>query len=180
MNKLNKEAFDLIKYYEGLRLNAYLDTGGVWTIGYGHTAKAGAPSPKSGMKISKAEAERIFLRDLVKFENAVKRIVKVPLNDNQYGALVSLCYNLGEGNFGKSTLVRLLNSRDYNGAANQFGKWVYDNGVKLNGLIKRRKAEADLFRKGSLSAPAKSYAAEGGSTDNWFIRLLKMIFRGGK
>lgn len=177
MNKLTKAGFELIKYYEGLRLNAYQDTGGVWTIGYGHTAARGAPYPKAGMRITKQEAESIFLNDLKYFENWVKKLVNVPLNDSQYSALVSFCYNLGPGNLKSSTLLRKLNAKDYNGASNEFSKWVYDDGIKLNGLVKRRASEKNLFLSKS---PSASVSVPSTSSDNWFIRLLKLIFSGGQ
>lgn len=156
MNKINKESLDLIKSFEGLVLSAYKDAVGVWTIGYGHTAMAGPPSPKSGMKISKAEAEALLLKDLVKYERPVKNLVKVPLNDNQYGALVSFVYNLGEGNFAKSTLLRKLNNKDYIGASNEFAKWNKAGGKVLRGLTRRRQAEKDLFLSKASSSPEQA------------------------
>lgn len=161
---INKETLELIKLEEGLRLNAYPDPVGVWTIGYGHTANAGPPAPKKGMKITAAEAERILLSDLKKFEGFVNQYVKVPLNENQYGALVSLCFNIGPGNFSKSTLLRKLNAKDYKGAAEQFLVWnkgtVKGKKVTLPGLVKRRKNERALFLKvTSKASPTPSPAS---------------------
>jgi lysozyme len=145
--KINKETLELIKDFEGLELKAYKDAVGVWTIGYGHTAAAGNPKPVSGMVITAKQAEDLLLKDMVKYENAVKKYVKVPLNDNQYGALVSFTYNLGEGNFSKSTLLKKVNAKDFAGAANEFAKWNKAGGKVLNGLTRRRAAEAALFKK---------------------------------
>lgn len=142
---VNKAALDLITHFEGLRLKAYKDTGGVWTIGYGHTTAAGLPEVKEGMEITKEEAQTIFARDLVKYEKFVKDFVTVPVNQNQYGALVSFCYNLGPDRLRKSTLLKKLNAGDYDGASKEFGRWIFDNGVKLKGLERRRAAEKELF-----------------------------------
>lgn len=185
MNKLNKAGADLIKSYEKLVLDAYQDSGGVWTIGYGHTSAAGKPYPKAGMKITEAEANAIFARDVVKFEQAVRKHVKVPLNDNQFSALVSLCFNIGEGNFSKSTLVRKLNAGDYDGAANEFKRWKYDNGKVLRGLVRRRVSEEVLFRSGKpvQSVPNKSNTGQSktsGSFLGWLLGLLKAIVSGGQ
>jgi lysozyme len=143
--KLTKAGLDLIKSSEGLRLVAYYCPAGVLTVGYGHTSAAGAPFVKAGMKITEQEAEDILKADLVKYEDAVKRLVHVPINDNQYSALVSLCYNIGEGNLSKSTVIARVNQKDWEGAAKAFLLWNRSKGVVLKGLETRRKQEADLF-----------------------------------
>ncbi len=137
---ISQKGLDLIKEFEGERLDAYKCPAGVWTIGYGTTSNV---SP--GMKISKEHAQNLLAQDVSKFEDAVKRLVKVPLNQNQLDALVSFTYNLGEGNLAKSTLLKLLNQRDYAGAANEFGRFINANGKPLKGLIRRRAAEQALF-----------------------------------
>jgi lysozyme len=131
--------------HEGKRLQAYLDGGGVWTIGVGHTAFRGPPKPVKGMVITDQECDDILANDLVHFENKVNEIVKVDLNQNQFDALVSLCFNIGEGAFAKSTLVRKLNAGDYAGAADQFMVWNKDNGKTVQGLTNRRAKEKALF-----------------------------------
>lgn len=185
MNKMTKAGLDLIKYYEKLETVAYKDPGGVWTIGYGHTAACGSPIPKAGMKITKARAEAIFLSDVRYFEEWVKTLVRVPLTDSQYSALVSFCFNLGPTNFQKSTLLRKLNAKDYNGAANEFDKWVYDNGVKLRGLVKRRASEKALFKSQRLvqsdsTAMSTPVTKSSGGFLGWLLGLLKTIFSGGQ
>ena len=130
----------IIKQYEGLKLEAYLCPAGIPTIGYGHTRGV-----KLGQKISAAQAEVFLDRDYEEAEDAVKRLITVPLTDNQLGALTSFVFNLGEGRLLGSTLRRKLNSGDYKGAAAEFDKWVYSGGKKLNGLIARRAAERKLF-----------------------------------
>lgn len=134
----------VIKDHEGLRLTAYKDGGGVWTIGYGHTgADVG-----EGLTIPLSEAERLLTRDLRTAEGHVNGGVKIKLTQNQFDALVSLTYNIGGEAFKDSTLLRLLNAGDYEGAANQFPRWNKDNGKVVNGLINRRREERELFLRG--------------------------------
>ena len=136
----------LIKEFEGLRLTAYLCPANVWTVGYGHTSAAGAPNVHSGMRITEVEAEAILRRDLVRYETGVKRLVKVPLNQSQFDALVSFCFNVGEGALGKSTLLRKLNRGEYGSVPAELMKWTRGGGKELPGLVRRRRAEAKLWR----------------------------------
>ena len=139
--KTSQDGVDLIKSFEGLKLTAYRDPVGVLTIGYGTTTGV---SP--GMKITQSQAEAYLKQDLSRFEQAVKDDVKVSLNKDQFAALVSFTYNVGEGALTSSTLLRLLNQGDYQGAADQFLRWNKgDGGVELAGLTRRRKAERALF-----------------------------------
>lgn len=131
----------LIQQFEGLRLKAYQDAVGVWTIGYGHTG----PDVTPGLVISQAQADALLARDLNRFETGVTRLVSVPLNQNQFDALLSFSYNLGLGSLQNSTLLRLLNQRDYAGAAAQFPRWNKAGGKVLPGLTRRRAAEQALF-----------------------------------
>ena len=141
MQTMNKQ---VIKDHEGLRLTAYQDGGGVWTIGYGHTGS----DVREGLTIPLSEAERLLTRDLRTAEWHVTRLVKVKLTQNQFDALVSFVYNVGGDAFEKSTMLRLLNAGEYEGAANQFLRWNKDNGKVVQGLINRRIKERDLFLKG--------------------------------
>lgn len=95
--------------------------------------------------ISEREAERILRQDVQEAERAVLRLINVPLSDGQFDALVSFTFNLGGGALQRSTLRRKLNRAEYDDAVGEFMKWVYAGGRKLNGLVKRRAAEADLF-----------------------------------
>ena len=132
---------DIIKKHEGLRLEAYLPTpNDGWTIGYGHTH-----TTKQGMKITAGQAESLLRKDIIWVEKAVNTLVVVPLTQNQFDALASFVFNVGEGAFSTSTLLRLLNSGDYEGAANQFLRWNKQKGRVLNGLTKRREEERKLF-----------------------------------
>lgn len=146
---LNAATMKLIMDSEGFRADAYPDpaTGGdPWTIGFGHTSAAGPPKVKKGMKLTRVQGEAILSTDLVGTESQVRAAVKVPLNSNQLGALVSFTYNVGLGNLRSSTLLRLLNAGDYAGAADEFGKWTKAAGKTMPGLVTRRAAETALFR----------------------------------
>jgi GH24 family phage-related lysozyme (muramidase) len=138
--QINADGLRLLKSFEGLRLEAYQDPVGVWTIGYGTTTGV-----RPGMVITEAEAESLLRRDLARFENAVADLVNVPVNDNQFSALVSFTYNVGEGALASSTLLRLLNQRDYSGTADQLLRWNRAGGAELPGLTRRRRAERALF-----------------------------------
>ena len=146
MRRTNKAGLDLIKSFEGLRLKAYKDPVGVWTIGYGHT-KTATP----GTVISEPEAEALLRNDLAEAQGAVERLVKQPLTDNEYAALVSFVFNLGSGNLSRSTLLRRLNVGDRKGAADQFLVWNKAGGKVLAGLTRRRQAERTLFMGGATS-----------------------------
>lgn len=135
-----QRGIDLIKRFEGLRLRSYLCPANVWTIGYGHTGNV-----TSNQIITSEQAESILKSDLQRFENAVSDAVKVPLNQNQFDALVSLAFNIGVGAFSGSTLVRMLNAANYTGAADQFLRWNRAGGRVLDGLTRRRQAERALF-----------------------------------
>jgi len=140
--RTSKTGIDLIKRWEGLRVNAYLCPANVWTIGYGHTKTA-----RPGLVITHSEAERLLKQDLEVYEKAVRDYTKVPLTQSQFDALVSFTYNVGVGAFKGSTLLRLLNRNDYEGAANQFCRWVRGGGRELPGLVNRRKDEYKLFTR---------------------------------
>lgn len=138
--RTSAEGIDLIKSHEGLRLNAYLCPAGVLTIGYGHTATV-----YPNMAITTSQAETLLTEDLRKFEDAVSKYVTVPISQNQFDALVSFSFNVGVGAFRGSTLLRLLNNKRYRQAANEFDRWVNGGGVRLPGLVRRRREEKELF-----------------------------------
>lgn len=138
--KISQKGIDLIKRFEGCKLEAYKCSAGVWTIGYGHTNGV-----KEGMKITQQEAEKLLKQDLVVYENIVLESVTTALNQPIFDALVSFTYNLGGGNLKSSTLLKLLNDRDYYGASKEFEKWNKASGKVLVGLVKRREAERNLF-----------------------------------
>lgn len=133
----------LIEKFEGLRLTAYRDTGGIWTIGYGHT---NGVTP--GMSINQPQADQFLKEDLASAAACVNLHCDAQLTQNQFDALVSFAFNIGNGAFASSTLLRLLNADDYTGAAGQFGRWVHDaSGNVEPGLVTRRADERALFEK---------------------------------
>ena len=140
--KINKAGVELVKHFEGLKLKAYLCPANVWTIGYGCTDKRYA---YKGNVITEGVAERLLKTDMREFEGAVERYVSVPLNWNQFSALVSFSFNVGAGALNRSTLLKKLNAGDYKGAAGQFCRWNRGGGKVLKGLIRRRAAEKKLF-----------------------------------
>lgn len=133
-------ASDFVKSFEGLELTAYQCSAGVWTIGYGHTKGV-----KSGDEISSYEAEQLLIEDLTAISDDLNRLVDVPVSQGQYVALLSLAFNVGATALKKSTLLSKLNRRDYEGAAEEFDKWVYAGGKVVEGLQRRRAAERALF-----------------------------------
>jgi len=154
MIKLSKNGIDLIKNFEGLRLNAYQDIAGVWTIGYGSTRYADGARVKRGDKLAnEAEALKLFKVTLQYYIDAVNKGVKVAITQNQFDALVSFTYNTGTGVMTNSTLIRKLNAGDYQSAADQLLLWnkITDpaSGKKIisQTLTKRRGQERDLFLK---------------------------------
>lgn len=130
----------LIKKYEGCCLDAYLCPAKVPTIGYGHTEGV-----KLGMRITQEQADSLLKGDLVSREAAVRRLVRVPVTQGQFDALVSFVYNIGTGAFERSTLLKKLNAGDTRGASAQFAVWNKAGGKELPGLTKRRAAERALF-----------------------------------
>jgi lysozyme len=139
--RINKAGLDLIKSFEGLALKAYLCPARVWTIGYGSTGA----HVKPGMVITEAEAERLLREDLMRFEDAVAKAAP-DATDNQFAAMVSLAFNIGEAGLRKSTVLRKHLAGDHLGAASAFAMWNKGGGKVLPGLTRRRAAEAQLYR----------------------------------
>lgn len=139
--KINEAGLQIIKESEGFRSEPYFCPAGVLTIGYGTTGSR----VKSGMKIDEATAERWLQEDVEIFESAIASLVEVPLNENQFSALVSFVYNIGANAFGNSTLLTKINNKDYEGAAEEFGRWVKAGSKTLPGLVTRREKEKQLF-----------------------------------
>jgi GH24 family phage-related lysozyme (muramidase) len=144
--KTSDAGIALIKRWEGERLTAYLCPASVWTIGVGHTAAMGDPKPVAGMKITSDEATAILRRDLASIERDVDAAVNVRLNQRQFDTLVSFVFNVGIGAFRKSTLLKKLNASDYDAVPSELMKWTRAGGRTLDGLVNRRKAEADYWR----------------------------------
>ena len=148
---VNDATLKLITEFEGFVPNWYPDPAHGWkvpTVAYGHTDAAGEPkyAATKSKTFTVAEGLEMLRHDLGQYEASVKKYVKVPLNDNQLGSLVSFTYNLGAANLASSTLIRKLNAGDYDGAAAEFARWNRANGKIMAGLTRRRLAEAALFK----------------------------------
>ena len=138
--KISQEGIDLIKHFEGCELESYRCSANVLTIGYGTTKNV-----VEGMKISQHQAEELLMKDLEEFEGYVEDLIDVPLEQNQFDALVAWTYNLGPTNLKNSSLRKVLNKGAYDDVAEQIKRWNKANGKVLKGLVRRRNAEAELF-----------------------------------
>lgn len=142
---ISQNGVELIKHFEGLRLEAYkpVPTEKYYTIGYGHYSS----DLTRDSRITQDDAEMILKKDLEKFVAGVNDVLLVPVNQNQFDALVSFAYNLGISALRSSTLLKLVNQRKFTDAEKQFSAWVHAGGQVLGGLVKRRQAEKELFNK---------------------------------
>lgn len=146
--KVNAETLAHLKAWEGLRLTAYPDPGSrdgePWTIGYGHTSD-GHMRVHKGLTITEAQAAAALAHDASEAATAIARLVKVPLNENQMGALVAFVFNVGIGAFQKSSLLRKLNAGDYAAVPSELARWNKNDGKVMPGLTNRRRAEGVLW-----------------------------------
>lgn len=140
----SNNGLEFTKGFEACRLTAYQDSGGVWTIGWGSTRDV-----HPGMVITQAQADALLVKDMQVAVDAVNRLVTVPLSQNQFDALTDWTFNLGEGTLARSTLLRVLNAGKYDYAADQFLAWDHLGGKVVDGLLRRRRAERDLFNQGA-------------------------------
>jgi lysozyme len=144
--KINRATVDLVKEFEGFSAKAYKCPAGIWTIGYGTTASAGVGiTPKEGMTITRGDAEAYLHGALQKFADQVEDVITAPINENEFGAFVSLAYNIGPGAFRKSSALRHFNEGDKAKAASALLLWNKAGGKVLKGLTRRREAERKLF-----------------------------------
>lgn len=140
--RISQKGIDLIKQYEGWSAVPYMCSANKKTIGYGHVMLPG----ENWSTITEEFGEDLLQKDLEKFEAHVLKLVKVPMTQDQFDALVSFTFNLGPGSLQKSTLLRKVNAQEFDAASKEFSKWVFAAGKKLKGLERRREAEAKLFR----------------------------------
>jgi lysozyme len=145
MTTVPKAARELVARFEGCKLKAYKCPAGVWTCGYGATGSDVGP----GTVWTQDQAAARLDLDLSKFATAVTRIVRVPVTEGQRAALISFAFNLGSRSLQESTLMRLLNDKQYEAAADQFPRWNKAGGKVLAGLTTRRAAERELFLQGA-------------------------------
>ncbi|MDB2414170.1 lysozyme [Rickettsiales bacterium] len=145
MRHITQKGLNLIKRFEGFEPEIYLDAAGLPTIGYGHLLLPGeAEMFKNG--ISEAAGGALLIKDVLLAERAVCRLIKVPLTDGQFDALVSFTFNLGSGALQRSTLRWKVNREEHEAALAEFMKWVWAGGKKLKGLKKRREAETVRYK----------------------------------
>jgi lysozyme len=144
---------DLLKRSEGFRNRTYLDVAGFPTIGYGHRLLHPESFPKG---VTEEQAAEILISDVRDAEQAVERLVKVPLTQGQFDALVDFCFNLGQGKLAESTLLRELNAGQYEAAAGQLLRWDHAGSQECSALKARREAEFELFA--DSPAPAERAA----------------------
>lgn len=148
---ISTNGYKLIKLAEGFRDKAYKDSVGIWTIGYGTIKYPDGVAVKQGDTCTLAQAEKYLINDCAWVDNTLDELVTVPVSQNQFDALASLVYNIGATAFSNSTLLKVLNQKDYKSAADQFGKWnkgkVNGKLTVINGLTNRREAEKNLFLK---------------------------------
>jgi lysozyme len=143
---MNRVGVDLVKSFEGLKLDAYRCSANKETIGYGNTFYEDGSKVNMGDKITPERADKLLTFILDKFEDSVKRLVTSELNDNQLSAVVSFAYNCGVNNLKSSTLLKKINSNpDDPTIADEFKKWTRANGKVLTGIVKRRDAESTLY-----------------------------------
>ena len=140
--RLSEAGLALTRRFEGLRLQAYQDSAGVWTIGYGHTG----PEVKPGQRISELEAEALLRADMTAAVKCANRAVEVEISQAQFDALADFCFNVGRGAFLQSSLLRYVNQENFQAVVVQFGNWVYAGGMRVEGLARRRAAEAAMFQ----------------------------------
>lgn len=169
--KTNQDGLNLIKSFEGLRLEAYQDSVNIWTIGYGSTG----PDIVKGLKWTQEQADSRLEDDVYKFEKGVEACVKTKINSNQFAALVCFAYNVGIGSLQKSTLLKKINSGDMNGAADEFLRWNKAGGKVLTGLSRRRTAERALFLKPEVEYVSRDVLPDGPSESeiNEFLERIE-------
>ena len=136
----------IIRKYEGLRLQAYICPSGLATIGFGATFFENGTRVKLGDKITRDRADQLLFFQVKLFADEVRRTVKSNINENQLGALVSFCFNVGGAAFAKSTLAKKVNANPSDSTIrNEFMRWTRGGGKVLPGLVKRREEEANLY-----------------------------------
>ena len=142
---ISEKGYAIIREFEGFKAEAYLDTGGVWTIGFGTIKYPNGQRVKKGDTCTREQAEQWLKNDCKWVDVCLDKYVTAKTTQNQFDALASFVYNIGETAFAKSTMLTLLNQNNFTAAANQFDRWVFDNGKRITGLANRRTKEKALF-----------------------------------
>jgi len=143
--KISEKGIELLKHFESYEMKAYTCPAGVWTIGFGFT-RVNSIKVKNGDIMTLEEADKELIKQLRIYENVVKKAIMIKkINQNQYDALVSLCYNIGGSSFRRSDIVKLVNSRNFIGACRIFNLWSSAAKKRSKGLLRRRISERNLF-----------------------------------
>lgn len=142
---ISEKGYAIIREFEGFKAEAYLDTGGVWTIGFGTIKYPNGMRVKKGDTCTREQAEQWLKNDCKWVDACLDKYLTIKPTQNQFDALASFVYNVGETAFAKSTMLTLLNQNNFTAAANQFDRWVFDNGKRITGLANRRTKEKALF-----------------------------------
>ena len=149
--RISQTGLELIKTFEWFAPESYQCSSGIWTIGYGHTSAAGLPEVREGMRMTEPQAVNQLHIDMKQYEDAVKRLVKVPLFQHQYDSLVSFTFNCGEGSLKSSTMLKRINKEEESERITEAMSWWNKSGGKVSvGLVRRRKSEGHLFLTGQL------------------------------
>jgi lysozyme len=142
---ISEKGYALIRDMEGFRGEAYLDTGGVWTIGFGTIKYPDGSRVRKGDVCTRGQAEVWLKNDSAWVDACLDRSIKTKISQNQFDALASFVYNIGETAFNKSTMLILINQKNFKDASNQFDRWVFDNGKRIQGLVNRRDKEKAMY-----------------------------------
>jgi lysozyme len=181
MTAINKATIELIKEFEGLRLEAYKCSADVWTIGYGTTGRAGVGiDPMSGTVITEAEAEYYLEKTMADFSAQIRGAITAPINENEFGAFVSLAYNIGPAGFKRSSALRHFNAGDKSRAAASIELWNKAGGKVLAGLVRRRKAEVALFQTPDDAPAAEPATKPSKGLLQVIIDIIINLLSGGK
>lgn len=177
-----KQAVEIVKRWEGLKLKAYKDVVGIVTIGYGTTAAAGVGiTPRLGMTITQAEAEWYLERALSKFAEKIRPKITAPINDNEWAAFLSLAYNIGPTGFARSSALRHFNNGDKARASKSILLWNKAGGRKLQGLVNRRADEQALFLTPlATTTPATPQTPPAGGIWAAIVAFIASLGRGSK
>lgn len=171
---VTEEGLALIRRFEGFRAGAYRCPAGVWTIGYGHTSQAGPPKVRPGMTMSEAEARRVLAADVDLFARDVRAALTRDVPPHQFSALVSFAFNVGSGAFRRSSVLAAVNAGDFAAVPERLSRWVKADGRTLEGLVRRRRAEGELFAcagRPGVKPPRRGVLAV-------FAALIRMFLKG--
>lgn len=176
--RLTDDGIALVKRFEGFRQEAYRDPAGVWTIGYGHTGRAAPPPVEPGMTVTPEEGEAILRADLDHFVARAGPLIERPVTANQFSALISFAFNVGVGNFKRSSVLLAVNEGRLDEVPGRLALWNKAGGRVLKGLVRRRMAEGELFMTPE-DADAQA-EAEADEAETGFLRRLLRLLRGSR